>query len=165
LKIINTNYCLYIAKYGKTNSWLDGQIGITINPIIRGFVYYVGAYLDPAAQDAMLDRFLHTAMVGASFAAPEGVELATRTKPDGSDIYFVINHKNEEVNVTIPWPAMDHISANPVQDTLHLPPYGVAVLTKTPPPAVPPAPPAEPPVVPPAEPLVIPPTQLPAGGG
>jgi beta-galactosidase len=162
LKILNTSYCLYVAKYGKSNAWLDGQIGITINPIIRGFVYYVGAYLDPAAQDAMLGRFLQTAMVGGPFAAPEGVEVATRVKPDGSDVFFVINHKNEEVNVTVPWPAMDHISASPVEGALHLPPYGVAVLTKTPLPAVPPA---MPPTAPPDVPLVIPPTELPAGGG
>ena len=176
LKILNKDFALFIAKYGKANTWLDGQIGITINPVIRGFVYYVGAYLDPAAQDAMMEKFLRTASAGAPFEAPEGVEIATRVKPDDSEVFFVINHKSEEVNVTIPWLAMDHISGSPVQGTLHLPAYGVVVLTKIPPPPVPPAvpavelaaeiPPITPPVGPTAEtPAITPPAGPAAGGG
>jgi beta-galactosidase len=131
LKITNTQYALNIAKYGKSNGWLDSQIAITINPVVRGFVYYVGAYLNPAAQQEMLDRFLNTAGVSSPIAAPEGVEVHTRNHPDGRTIYFVINHKNQEESFALPWPAMDHMSWQTVEGYLHLAPYGVAILTQS----------------------------------
>jgi hypothetical protein len=40
------------------NGWLDGQIAISVNEYGKGRVYYVGAYLDDASQQAFLHRFL-----------------------------------------------------------------------------------------------------------
>jgi beta-galactosidase len=131
LKITNVNFALHIAKYGKCNGWLDDQVAICINPVIRGFVYTVGAYLDAAAQQAMLDRFLRTAGVSCPITAPEGVEVATRTDPSGRQIYFVINDTDIGQNLTLPWPGLDHLSGQIVQSYLHLEPYGVAILTQS----------------------------------
>ena len=45
-------------------------------------------------------------------------------------IYFVINDTDITQNLTLPWPAMDHLNGQMVQSYLSLPPYGVSILTQ-----------------------------------
>jgi len=117
-----------IAKYGKSNGWLDDGIAITVTAYGRGLVYYVGAYLDEAAQDEFLGRLIRTADI-TSIDSPDGVEISIRFDSLDKEIYFCINHKPNEQTVDFPWIAMDQISGQPVNKKLKLEPYGVAVLT------------------------------------
>ncbi|HEX9387211.1 MAG TPA: Beta-galactosidase C-terminal domain, partial [Anaerolineales bacterium] len=133
LRILDTTqFTQVVARYGKENGWLDDQVAITVNPKKYGtaFVYYVGAYLDEAAQSALMDLILTASDIHAPLQAPQGVEICQRVSPGGGKIYILINHRNEPQKVTLPWKAYEHLSDTTCQGELALLAYGVAILTK-----------------------------------
>ena len=94
-------------------------------------VYYVGTYLDPAAQLLLIERFARSASLAVPIGTPDGVQVRTRTTPQGEEIYFVINHTNTEKALILFWLAYDHITLSKVPaGEVKIPPYGVMVLTK-----------------------------------
>jgi beta-galactosidase len=119
-----------LAQYGASNGWLDGQAAVTVHPYGKGFVYMVGAYLDEASQQTLADRVLAEAGL-APFAAPQTVEVRTRTLADGRLLYFVINHSRAEQEINLPWSAFEHLGGQQVKAgplTLHA--YAVALLSE-----------------------------------
>jgi beta-galactosidase len=118
-----------IARYGKSNGWLDDQIAISVNSYGKGLVYYVGAYLDEPAQQAFLTHCLKTARITTISTIP-GIEINTRVRPDGTDVLIVINHTLTETNLHLPWSAFDHLTGQEVTADFKLAPYGVAVITQ-----------------------------------
>jgi beta-galactosidase len=129
LKLRQGQVTQVIARYGKSNGWLDDQVAISVNVSGKGLVYYIGAYLDPLAQQSLVDRLLKNAGIRA-LSTPEGVEARSRVRPDGEEIFFLINHTPNERCVTLPWPAREHLGGKSVNGKLELLPYGVAVLTR-----------------------------------
>jgi beta-galactosidase len=129
LKPLEKRTTIALARYGKSNGWLDDQMAITANEFGDGLVYYVGAYLDDASQLALMAQILKTAAC-EPWLAPEGVEVSTRVKHTGEEIFFIINHKNMAQTISIPWPAIEYLSGNLLQGDLTLPPYGVTILTR-----------------------------------
>ena len=121
-----------VACYGSANGWLDGQAAITVHPYGQGLVYMVGAYLDEAAQQALLDQIVASAGVKPPVERPTGVEACRRTGAQGDEVLILINHERTEMQVQLPWPAQDHLSGQVVMNELQLAPYGVAVLTRRP---------------------------------
>ena len=131
LKVLNEKSVVPIAKYGPSNGWLDDQLAITVRGTGHGgLVYYVGAYLDDAAQQAFLDHLVKNAQVRPVMETPPGVEACKRVNAKGEEIYIVVNHSREEKRVPLPWPAREHLSGEMGQGDLILAPYGVAVLTR-----------------------------------
>ena len=118
-----------VARFGPSNGWLDGQPAVTVRPCGRGRVYVVGAWLDEAAQQALVDRIVAGAGVEAVLEAPAGVEARRRVGGEGREVLLLINHERTEQTVALPWPAHEHLSDTEVGGDLRLPPYGVAVLT------------------------------------
>jgi beta-galactosidase len=118
-----------IARYGKSNGWLDEQIAISVHSYEKGLVYYVGAYLDETSQKALLARMLKTAAV-TTVTAPPGIEISTRVRPGGEIVYIVINHTNAENTIHMPWPVLNHLTGEKTQSELNFAPYGVAVVTQ-----------------------------------
>ena len=93
-------------------------------------VYTVGAYLDEAAQQALVEHVLNIA--GIRFVkSPPGVEIRARVSQAGAEIFFVINHTAAEQTLQWPWPARDHLTGRSVQGDIRLEAYGVMVLTKS----------------------------------
>jgi beta-galactosidase GanA len=119
-----------IARYGPSTGWLDDQLAITVHGVKGGLVYYVGAYLDDAAQQAFLDRLVGTAMMKPVMEVPTGVEVRKRVNAEKEEIFIVINHEREEKRVPLPWPAREHLSGEAGKGELILAPYGAAILTK-----------------------------------
>jgi beta-galactosidase len=72
-----------IARYGASNGWLDDQLAITAHSYGRGLVYFVGAYLDEAAQQALMDRIVEMATVKPVMETPAGVGACIRVSPEG----------------------------------------------------------------------------------
>jgi beta-galactosidase len=133
LRILDsTQFTQIVARYGKQNGWLDDQVAITVNPKrnATAFVYYVGAYLDEAAQSALMDLVLAASDIHAPMQVPHGVEVCQRVSPDGETIYILINHHKEPQKMTLPWRGYEHLSDTICQGELALPAYGVAILTK-----------------------------------
>ncbi|MBN1867165.1 beta-galactosidase [Candidatus Sumerlaeota bacterium] len=130
LRVLDTGQTEILVRFGACNGWLDDQPAITVHPYGKGRVYYVGACLDAAAQQILIDHIVADAGVEPVPATPDGIEARKRTATDGREIFIVINHEREEKQVTLPWAARDHLTDRDVQGTLSLRPYGVAVLTK-----------------------------------
>jgi beta-galactosidase len=136
LRILDTTqFTQVVARYGKENGWLDDQVAITVNPKrnATAFVYYVGTYLDEAAQSALMDLILTASDIQTPLQAPQGVEICQRVSPTrdgGEKIYIIINHRKEPQRVTLPWKAHEHLSDTTCQGELALPTYGVAILTR-----------------------------------
>jgi beta-galactosidase len=128
LRKIDNKKAIVMAKYGKSNGWLDGQTAITVHRFGKGLVYYVGAYLDDASQQTLLNRILKTAAV-TTITTPPGIELCTRQRLDGEKIYIVINHKPIQNMLRMPWPVYDHLTKVEHHTEINLAPYGIAVFT------------------------------------
>jgi beta-galactosidase len=130
LKSVDGERTIPISVYGKSNGWLDDQLAVAVHPYGRGLAYTVGAYLDETAQQAFVEHVLSIAGV-RSVKTPLGVEIRTRLGQAGSEIVFVINHTAARQTVTLPWPALDHLSGKVLQDSVQLDGYAVLVLTQT----------------------------------
>jgi beta-galactosidase len=124
-------YALGMGKYKESNGWLDGKPAASVTGVSggSGLVYYVGAYLDEDAQQVMVDRLITNAHLRA-ITTPENVEVHTRTREDGTEVYFVINHSRQEATMWLPWIALEHLEDRLIEDELKLGPYGVAIVTK-----------------------------------
>jgi beta-galactosidase len=118
-----------LARYGKSNGWLDDQLAISSNEHGKGRVYYVGAYLDDAAQQTFMEHVLEAAKVTTYITAP-GIEIRTRVQPGGEDVHIVINHSSTMSAVHIPWPSFDHLKRTPLGTDFELSGYSVAILTR-----------------------------------
>jgi beta-galactosidase len=129
LRILDENATIPMARWGKANGWLDGEVAMAVHPFGSGMVYTVGAYLDVTAQQVFTDHILKIAGI-CGIDAPQGVEVAARVDAAGREIYVVINHTPEEHGFALPWPAFDHLAQRAAHD-LRLDPYGVAVLTRS----------------------------------
>jgi beta-galactosidase len=120
-----------IARYGRSNGWLDDQIAISVNTYGNGLVYYVGAYLDEATQQTFFTQLLEAAKVPTMVSAPD-IEICTRVQSDeGETFYIVINHASTERTIHMPWPSLEHLSRAPFAAEFNLAAYAVAVLSPT----------------------------------
>jgi beta-galactosidase len=130
LRILDPNKAVKIARYGASNGWLDDEVAVTVCALGTGLTYTVGVYLDAAAQQAMVDHFLQNAGL-QKLDTPPGVEINTRTSRGGQQVYVVVNHERSPTTVTLPSPAENPLTGQPVTGPFRLASYGVAVLVKS----------------------------------
>ncbi|MGA9985209.1 MAG: DUF4350 domain-containing protein, partial [Acidobacteriaceae bacterium] len=118
-----------MAKYGKSNGWLDDQPAVITRAVGKGRITYVGAWLDPATLDLLTSHMLERVGVHPILAgAPKGVEVCRRSG-DGKTVLILINHNTSEEHVSLPTPMRDLIGSQGAAVTaVDLPGYGVAVL-------------------------------------
>ncbi len=128
LNILDARQVSVLARYGEANGWLDGQPAVTLHPYGKGLVYYVGAYLDEASQQALTRQILETA--GEQIIeTPQGVQYCACLTASDQQVAIVINHTRTVQEVKMPWAAHEHLSDQTVERQLALPAYGVAILT------------------------------------
>jgi beta-galactosidase len=94
---------------------------VTVHEYGRGKVYFVGAYLDEAAPDALLGMILQEAGLPPVLETPAGA--------DGQEVFVLVNHANLPQTFELPGQARDHLSGK-ILSTLALQPYGAAVITR-----------------------------------
>lgn len=94
LKVLDPESTQVLARYGAGQGWLAGQPAITIHDYGAGKVYLVGAWLDDAAQDALLAAILQEADIVPVLETPPGVEACLRVGADGREVFLLINHGN-----------------------------------------------------------------------
>ena len=128
LALIGKQDAQVLARYGKSNGWLDGQAAISLNTYGKGLVYYVGAYLDEHSQQVLLGQVLETARV-TTHITPPGIEICTRIQPGGSEIYILINHNSTECSIQMPWPSFEHLHGVSLAADFNVAAYSAAVLT------------------------------------
>jgi beta-galactosidase len=118
-----------LARFGSAAHWLAGHPAVTVHRFGEGLVYYVGAYLDEAAQQALTDRIVAAAGVAPVLDASPGIEARMRCGTNGEEILIVTNHGTEPRHVILPWVGFDHLAAAEVGDELELGPDETAILT------------------------------------
>jgi beta-galactosidase len=131
-KIMEEKLMQPVATYRRHNGWLDGQMAIAVNSYKRGYVFYVGAYLDEHANAELLNHICKIARVKPVLETRRGVEACQRITAEGQEVLLLINHESSPKQVAIPWEAIEHLSGNRGKGDLTLTPYGVAILTKAP---------------------------------
>jgi beta-galactosidase len=118
-----------IARYRKSNGWLDDQIAVSVNGFGTGLVYYVGVCLDETAQQAFLARVLKIARV-TTIVSPPGIEIFPRASSGNGELfYIVINHNSTECSISMPWPSFEHLGRRSLSAEFYLPAYEVMVLS------------------------------------
>ena len=118
-----------LARFGKSNGWLDGQAAITTHAYGKGSVTYVGAWLDDVSQQKLMDGIVKFAGVEPVMECPAGVEARKRVNPQGHEVFVIVNHEQAEKRLKLPWMAYEHLSGSDVRE-LKLDSYGVVVLTR-----------------------------------
>lgn len=97
-----------------------GQPAIAVNAIGSGRVMYVATIPGEELAKAVFDYSLNMAGIGSGVNTPEYVETVQR-----GNLLFVINHRNEPVDVACPGRV---IRGESVDGIVKLPPFGVAVI-------------------------------------
>lgn len=132
LSVLDTNLTLLVATYGTSNGWLDGQPAMSVKGTRSGMVYYIGAYLDPSTQATFMNHISQVTGLAKVLDTPVGVTASRRTKADKSEVIIVVNHTREEQSVSLGSSTFENQLTGSIHaGAMKLPPYGVAVLTKS----------------------------------
>jgi beta-galactosidase len=115
-----------VGTYG--SDFYAGTAAVTRNDVGAGHAWYVGAGLEYAGVERVLRRVLDRHGLLGPCADLPGVEIATRTAPDGTEFRFVLNHNDSPVELP-PLEGTDLLTGEP-PGTLE--PYGVLVLRSRP---------------------------------
>lgn len=129
LKIRDEKQTMIVARYGKSNGWLDDQVAATVHPFGKGMVYTMGTYLDETAQSAFIEHVSNLVGIRPLMITPAGVEVCQRIDSRNVPIKIIINHKPIEQHLPLQTPLIDHLNDKRVEGELTLPPYGIAVVT------------------------------------
>jgi beta-galactosidase len=132
LKIVHTSQLNVYARYGESNGWLDDQIAITVRSYGYGLVYCVGACLDELSMQRFMEDIQKMLRMASVLATPANLEACKRIRPDGEEVFILVNHQPVIRKISMPWPAQEHISGQRLEGEVRMAPYGVAVLTRLP---------------------------------
>lgn len=75
---------------------------LTVHPFGKGYAYYLATQASNELLDGLAQLLCQQASVPALMQPSEGVEVTRRTRADGSDIYFLLNHTDQAAQVTLP---------------------------------------------------------------
>lgn len=119
-----------LMRYGKSNGWLDGKPAILTRKVGKGSITYVGAWLDPALMQNVLDDFLRKAGVTPLIpGVPKNVEVCER-RGAGKRVWILINHGEHAQTLQLPSPATPLLTAAAAGTTatVTLAPHSIHVL-------------------------------------
>ncbi|HEY1732616.1 MAG TPA: beta-galactosidase [Terriglobales bacterium] len=125
-----------LLRYGSSNGWLDGQPAAVTRSVGKGSITYIGAWLDADLLSKLTASFVQEAGVQPILAGtPDGVEVCRRSKSESSggekSVLILINHTTMNQHVPLSGSMTNLLSESSAPiDSVDLPKYGVAVLTK-----------------------------------
>ncbi|MFN3335727.1 MAG: beta-galactosidase, partial [Caldilinea sp.] len=105
-----------------------GRPAITEHSFGRGRAFYIGTRLEAESMGALLGRICASAGVAPLINAAPGVEVVRRRREDGGELWFVLNHRPEATNMTLPVAGVDVLSGATVSATVALAPFDVAIV-------------------------------------
>jgi beta-galactosidase len=118
-----------LARYGKSNGWLDGQPAAITRQVGKGRITYIGAWMDDSAMAAAANWMAEMSGVTPAMAGvPDSVEVYPRYG-DGRVVYVIVNFATLPKTVSLP-SSMDDLLAGGSTRSVKLPRYGVAVLSR-----------------------------------
>ncbi|NYF80950.1 beta-galactosidase [Granulicella arctica] len=116
-----------LMRYGKSNSWLDGQPAAITRKVGKGRITYIGAWMDDATLLTATKWMAETSGVTAAFGpVPDGVDVYPR-EGNGKKVFILVNFAPSSQTVTLP-SSMHSILDDKQVTTVSLGQYGVAIL-------------------------------------
>ena len=110
-----------------TSNFYAGKPCLSVNRVGGGSVYYLGCDLDTAAMLRLMRYLSAQAGLDLPLYSIDGVEIVHAT--DGLRYpTFVLNHNAKQVIVPITGRQTDMLTMKPVEGTLSLDAFGVAIL-------------------------------------
>jgi beta-galactosidase len=117
-----------LMRYGKSNGWLDGQPAAITRKVGKGWITYIGAWLDPKTMAQAAKWMTDSSAVKPAFGAvPAGVEVSPRYGAHRV-VYVVINFSGAPQTIDLPR-AMEDVLEGDTKRSVKLPVYGVAVVS------------------------------------
>ena len=123
-----------LMRYGQnddhSNGWLDGKPAIISRNVGKGTITYIGAWLDPALMQNVLDDLLRSAHVTPLVpGVSENVEVCERVGA-GKRVWILINHGDLAQTIRLPSPAAPVLAGDAAARTrtVMLAPHSVHVL-------------------------------------
>jgi beta-galactosidase len=111
------------------SDYYAGGPALTVHHFGQGRAYYLATQPEEAFRQRLLTQLCQEAGLTPLLEAPPGVEVSRRLTPDARNIYFLLNHNQQEVTLSLP---DGHFRRLPQGETLsgqvRLAPYDVAVL-------------------------------------
>ncbi|MEU5319157.1 beta-galactosidase [Streptomyces sp. NPDC021056] len=117
-----------VATYG--TDFYAGTPAVTRNAFGEGEAWYVATALDPPGVDEVVRRVLARHDLLGPYADHPAVETATRIAPDGTRLFFLLNHIPEPARLTAHTTATDLLTGKRIEkgEPLTLDPLGTAIL-------------------------------------
>jgi beta-galactosidase len=75
---------------------------LTVHQFGQGKAYYIATQGNEALLDGLAQLLCQESGVAPVLVASQGVEVTCRTRADGRNIYFLLNHTNSSVQVALP---------------------------------------------------------------
>ena len=117
-----------LARYGKSNGWLDGQPAAITRKVGKGRITYIGAWLDDAGMAAAAKWMSEVSGVKPALGpVPDGIEVYPRYG-ENKAVYVIVSFAKGVETVTLP-AAMADVLGGGMKQAVTLPRYGVAVLS------------------------------------
>ncbi len=118
-----------LETYGKSNGWLDGKPAAITRKVGNGRITYIGAWLDGSAMTAAAKWMTDVSGVKPALGkVPKGSKSIRATATTGV-VYILVNLSKAEQTVALP-SAMNDVLQGGSKQSVKLPVYGVAVLSK-----------------------------------
>ena len=128
-QLVETTTARTLGVYG--SDFYAGTPALTVNEYGKGRAYFLACRTEQAFLDQFLGYLSRTLGLRCLDAdLPEGVSLNERRSADGRAYYFFQNFSDRPAEVTLPAPLSEAETGQPCESVLHLPAYGVKVLTK-----------------------------------
>ncbi|MFJ2239415.1 beta-galactosidase [Streptomyces sp. NPDC087859] len=117
-----------VATYG--TDFYAGTPAVTRNAFGEGEAWYVATALDQPGVDEVVRRVLARHDLLGPYADHPAVETATRIAPDGTRLFFLLNHTPEPARLTAHTTATDLLTGKRIEkgEPLTLDPLGTAIL-------------------------------------
>lgn len=125
LDILEPKGAEIVAKYD--GGFIPDTVAITRNKFGSGMAYYIGTQPEAEFMGALVDLIVTSSNVQKGIETPEGVEACVRVG-DGFSLTFLINHTDQIKTIPIDKPCTNLICGKPVEGSVELDSYGVAVL-------------------------------------
>ncbi|MFL5629134.1 MAG: beta-galactosidase [Ktedonobacteraceae bacterium] len=75
---------------------------LTVHPFAKGHVYYLATQASNELLDRLAQLLCQQAEVPALMQTSEGMEVTQRTRADGRNVYFLLNHTDQAAQVALP---------------------------------------------------------------
>ncbi len=117
-----------LARYGKSNGWLDGEPAAITRKVGKGRITYIGAWMDDAGMAKAAEWMTTISHVTPAFGpVPKGVEVNARYGKDHT-VFILVNLSGATQTLALPRRMRDVLHGEST-NSVELANYGVAVLS------------------------------------